>query len=636
MKSLHSLLFSRLLLPLLLAPMGTAAAQDNMAAADLYLRAQAGQVRAVIEIEIDHDWHLYHTEVGGDVDEYGDGYPAKPLVITPAGEGITWSEPRLPEPERHQDEQIDNWANIHHGTIYVYLSGELEEGAQLPEIEIEVDGLTCSEKSGTCIPYNEVLEVEGEGSDALFADFPKDLVPGAASGTGAGGSNATPDVPELNPDVDYAAVTFQEYSTRSEEKSHGLGIWLLLAFIAGMILNVMPCVLPVVSIKVLSFVQQAGESRSRILGLGLSFAAGIMVVFLALAGLGAFAGQGWGEQFQSPTFLIVMIGVVFAFALSMFDVFELGVPRGVSALAGRAPREGMVDAFFKGIMATVLATPCSGPFLGSTLAWALAQPPLTIFLIFTMIGLGMATPYVILTANPGFLKLVPKPGPWMVTFKHCMGFLLLFTIVYLMISLHQDYLLFTVTFLVFVAMGCWIWGRFANFDQKIAARLATLGIVVFVVFGGARIAFVDFRGLFAGVEGGGDHIAWEDFDPVKLEAYHEEGRSVFVDFTADWCPNCKYNERFVFEAKPVRELIEARDVVCMRADLTHDNPRTDMMERLRDKLGSRSIPFLAVFPGNEPHRPFVRHDIVTEAQMIEIFEALPEPEKLGKSSGSSG
>jgi thiol:disulfide interchange protein DsbD len=158
----------------------------------------------------------------------------------------------------------------------------------------------------------------------------------------------------------------------------------------------------------------------------------------------------------------------------------------------------MVDAYFKGMMATILATPCSGPFLGSTLAWALTQPATVVFLIFLFVGLGMAAPYTLLTANPALLRFVPKPGPWMQTFKHLMGFLLMGTVVFLMVSLKQDLHVFTVSFLVFVGLACWLWGRYATFDQTAIKRLGTLVSTLGVLVVGAWLSFVTMREFFAG------------------------------------------------------------------------------------------------------------------------------------------
>lgn len=525
-------------------------------------------------------------------------------------------------PEGEQDSKVNATVLRRDGAFAYELT--VLPGAEISTTvyDIKIRSQICNDISGTCyfpetdtrrieINILSVPDVTGGGS-------------GSPNAVKANNDAAATTVYDSEADIDYASIDFPAYSPRTVLPTHGLLGWMLLAFVAGMLLNVMPCVLPVVSIKVLSFVQQAGESRRRVLALGTAFAIGMMAVFMALALLAILFGLGWGEQFQSQTFMIVMIAVVFAFALSLFGVFELGVPGKIGVLAGGAPREGIVDAFLKGIMATVLATPCSGPFLGSTLTWTLGQPPMTVLLVFGMLGLGMALPYVILTANPALLKLLPRPGAWMETFKHVMGFLLLATAVYLMISLDQKLLLFTVAFLLFVAMACGIWGRFSPRASTRTGRTAILTLSAAVLVLGAHLSFVGFRGLFGASSNKANRPAWERFDTVRLSKYHEEKRSVLVDFMADWCANCKFNEIRVFHSPEIRRLMRSKNVVLMKADLTREGPRTDMLRRFMNHLGARSVPFLAVFPGDQPMRPYTRYDLLGKNDMRDILNGLPD------------
>jgi len=624
-KALHWVLT----LALLLVGAGPGAAQgfgfgaSDYAETELFARVDGDRVKLVFQVSIDDHWHLYHDDLGPE-DAVG-----KPTIVTIDAAGATFGPVRFPEPKRYAQDGLgtggrDTWIYGHEGEIALYAVGTLDDVASfdLADLTATLDGLTC-EESGSCVPYRQELEVSGPGPDTLFANFPSDLSAEVET------TVDTAPIAELpagvSGNVDYDAVTFPDYRPREgvgdagAPVERGLLVWLLLAFVAGAILNVMPCVLPVISIKVLSFVQQAGEDKRRVLHLGLSFATGILVVFWALAIAAIVAGQSWGQQFQSETFLISTIAVVFAFSLSMFGVYELGVPAGVGALAGMR-REGLVDAFFKGMLATLLATPCSGPFLGSTLTWALKQPPLVIFAIFTALGLGMAVPYVILTAQPRLLKKLPKPGPWMDTFKQAMGFVLLATILYLMISLRQDLLLFAVTFLVFVALGCWWYGRFATFEKTTPHRMAHLAVALLIAAGGARFAFVEFPGVFENESEG-----WVAFEPDAFQRHLDEGRPVFVDFTADWCVNCKVNEKFVFDSEAVREVMRERGVIAMKADTTQSTPYTAMLARFMEQLGGRSIPFLAVFDPNRPEEPIIKHSIVTQEMMIEVFASLPKP-----------
>lgn len=639
---------------------------------ELFTRADGGLVRALLVIDVEDDWHLFHEDMG-----HPDA-AAQPTTLDWRGAGITWGQARWPEPDYLDQSDIMGagvYALGHHGRIEVAIVGRLDEGARAEDASVGVAGQTCLD-DGQCIPIRGLtVRSSGAGSDERFATFPADLEapadPGAAGdpsggdesgvpGDGSGDAGTSGDLEStVDPTGDPAAgsgggasgnagsVTGDSSSSKipeskviarlgrtyeprergigaSEEgggEERGLAMWMLLAFVAGMILNIMPCVLPVVSIKVLSFVNQAGESRGRIFALGSMFSFGILAVFLVLGALAAFAGKNWGSQFQSVEFLVVMIAVVFAFSLSLFGLFELGVPQAVGQMAGQQQRrEGLVGAFSMGILSTLLATPCSGPFLGSTLAWAVTQPTSVILAIFGMAGVGMAFPYAILTSNPAFLKFVPKPGPWMETFKHLMGFLLLFTVLFLMASVPEKDMLYLLTFLVFVGLGCWIWGHFATFDQKPGRRLVTVGWVVLAFLGGGFLSFRTLPAFFAEEE------IWEPFDMDRLVAYQDEGRNVFVDFTADWCLTCKTNEKVVYEAEDTLALFDQKGVAVMKADETNiDDLNVQWIMALRNHLGSQSIPFSAVFPGNDPSRPMIFRDLVTPEGFRAALEALPDP-----------
>ncbi len=612
------------------SPFGGGGAKAEASAA---AREEGGEVQVAIEIDIQPHWHLYHFHKGNP-----DGVGLE-MKVRFKSEGIQFGEVRAPEPEVLEQPGVgpggsDVWIYGHEGTIVLHSIGKLEGGTSFSAeaIEISISGLTC-EDGGECIPFRETITAQpvSASNEALFAAFPSDLslefegpaplaadqqVSGSAAGsTAAASHSAGPHPRDL--DVDYGAWTPPPFEIQ-ESESKSIWMYLLLAFVAGAILNVMPCVLPVISIKVLSFVNQAGESKARVFQLGLAFAAGIVVVFWGLAIFAITAGAGWGQQFQSTTFLIVMIGLVFAFAMSMFGVFEIGVPSQVGQMAS-GNREGLGDAFFKGMLATALATPCSGPFLGSTLVWALAQSNMTIFAIFTALGLGMALPYVFLTANPKLLKKLPKPGAWMETFKQAMGFVLVATVLFLMRSLDTDYLMFTLLFLVFVALGCWWYGRFATWDKPAGVRLRHLAAGLAMAGAGAWLSF----GV-APNTGSKGSVDWVHFTPDGFEQALASGRNVFVDFTADWCVNCKTNKTFVYESDVVAALFREKNVLVLEADETDGSEYTSMLEGLRSKLGSKSIPFMAIFSADDPYKPVVAHSIVGRGQMVEMLEALPD------------
>jgi len=306
-----------------------------------------------------------------------------------------------------------------------------------------------------------------------------------------------------------------------------LGTILALAFLAGLILNVMPCVLPVIGLKVMSFVHQAGGSRREILTLNLWFSLGLLTVFWILAAAAVRANLSWAEHFGSARFMVSMIGVVFAFALSFLGVWEIPIPGfvGSGKMQGVASREGALGAFSKGVLSTILATPCAGPLMVPAVSWAILQPPGLTLLAFTCIGLGMATPYLLIGAFPSLVSFLPKPGQWMDTFKQLMGFLLLGAVVFLFASIEQKYTIATLTLLLGIGLGCWWLGRTPiteSLGRRLWAWAGCFGII-------ALAAVIGFIGLVPRHE-----LEWIPYSRATLDQQLAEGRTVLVDFTAHW------------------------------------------------------------------------------------------------------
>ena len=277
-------------------------------------------------------------------------------------------------------------------------------------------------------------------------------------------------------------------------------LWMQLgfAFLGGIILNLMPCVLPVISLKILAFLEQAGESRGRVFALNVWYSLGLLSVFAVLAVLAATAGLAWGEQFTLPWFKVAMTGLVFAMALSFLGTWEIPIPGfvGVGGANRLQAQEGPSGAFFKGVFTTILATPCSGPFLGPVFGYLLRQPPHMAYWIFGAVGLGMAFPYLVLGAVPELLRFLPKPGRWMETVQQLMGFLLLATVVYLFTTLSAAYFIPTLALLVGLWFACW-WIRPHPAHRR--ARLASGGLAG-RSGGGGFGGTVRLHGALSGVE----------------------------------------------------------------------------------------------------------------------------------------
>ena len=309
-----------------------------------------------------------------------------------------------------------------------------------------------------------------------------------------------------------------------------LALYLSMAFLAGLILNAMPCVLPVIGLKIMTFVQQAGEARGRILMLNLIFSLGLLTVFWILATLSAFFGFGWGDWLtKSMSGSIIITAVVFAFGLSMLGVWELPIPgmSGSSTLSKVSEEEGPLGAFFLGILTTILATPCTGPMLIPAITFTSGQPPWICYLIFTTIGLGMALPYILVGFFPSLISWLPRPGAWMNTFKQITGFILMATVVFLMSSFsgepRNEYLVAMLTLLLLIAFGCWWIGR-TSLAAETPDKLKAWGTALTIIGVGAYLSFT-----YLGAPP--YELDWQQYSKAKLGELVAENRIVFIDFT---------------------------------------------------------------------------------------------------------
>lgn len=326
----------------------------------------------------------------------------------------------------------------------------------------------------------------------------------------------------------------EEFARMGEFAGYPVAAVLGFAFLAGLILNVMPCVLPVIGIKILSFVQQAGQNPRRVLMLNLVFSLGIIAVFLLLATLASFPQVlglkeklGWGGLFENQPFVITMVAVIFAFGLSFVGVWEVPIPGFVaSAGTGKAAKsEGYVGAFLKGVLTTLLATPCSGPLLIPAVTWATAQPPALTFLVFFALGLGLAFPFIVIGFRPGLVKWLPKPGEWMETFKQWMGFVLLGGAIFFFGAVKAKYQIPVLTMLLFVAVTCWLYGRISFIDTA-AVRLKKKAVALGVFAIGIWFSFFVLIPQ--------NELQWQPFTLASRDEFIDKGAVVFVDFTADW------------------------------------------------------------------------------------------------------
>jgi thiol:disulfide interchange protein len=366
----------------------------------------------------------------------------------------------------------------------------------------------------------------------------------------------------------------------------------------------------VIGLKVMSFVEQSGKNRGHAFMLNVWFAAGIISVFLVLGLLAATIGLKWGGQNGTTSFNVTIAAVVFAMALSLLGVWEIPIPGffGSGSVQSAASKEGPLGAFLKGIVTTILATPCTAPLMAAAIAWAVAQPVVTNLAVFASVGLGMASPYLLIGVYPELLRFLPKPGAWMETFKQISGFVLLGTVIFILSYIEQPAVVPTILLLLGIAVACWVVAR-TPLTAEIGARLKAWAwaAAVLLMFGGGSTLM--YRLATAPTD-----TTWQPFSLERLnQVAVKEGRTVLVDFSAEWCINCKFFERTVLHTTPVKQAIKNSDVVTMYGDFTHYPPE---IARTIEALGANGVPVIAIFPGGEPYKPIVFQGGYTKGNII--------------------
>ena len=376
----------------------------------------------------------------------------------------------------------------------------------------------------------------------------------------------------------------------SAQSATSFGATLLLALLGGLILNLMPCVFPVLGIKILGFVNQAGSERKKVILHGLTFTLGVVLSFWVLVAILTIlktggAQLGWGFQLQSAAFVFSLAAVMLVFALNLSGVFEFGL--SATSVGGNLQMQsGFMGSFFTGILATMVATPCSAPFLAPALGAALTMSTVESFTVFTAVALGLSAPYLLLSIFPAAIRVLPKPGAWMETFKQFMAFPLYATVAYLVWVLagqvNEAGLLSSLIGLVLVAMAVWIYGRYSQRKARVATVLTSL-----VLLGG----------LWTGwpLAPAASEIKWTPWSTQTIEQLRSEGRIVYVDFTARWCATCQANKKVVFHSNDVLKLFRDKNIATVRGDWTNRDP---LISQELAKYSRSAVPFNLVWlPG---------------------------------------
>ncbi len=460
--------------------------------------------------------------------------------------------PKVPFGYKRENLYFDQKTNTLYGKIDIEWDGEYQE----PEVPLPADGKFTT-------PYDlEFLYNHPDSNEFSVISLKTDNFSAASATLDQFYNN-------LQKYDAKKAGSFKNIETQVEGSFFYFAI---LAFIGGLILNLMPCVLPVISIKLFGLIKHQNLPRSALLKHNFAYTLGVLSTFMGLAGVVAaikLSGEqvGWGFQLQSPAFILVMMVILFVMSLNLFGLFEFATPGGKS-LGSKQTEEGFTGDFFSGILTTILSTPCSAPFLGTALTFAFTTNTFTIFAIFFFVGIGLAFPFVMTALYPKLLHLLPKPGMWMEKLKYFLGLSLIITVIWLydvfqtlvdMASLNWKlHLLFASIFFV------------AFFYKKVTSKIYWVGLIALLPFYLfiANIQGLELKPAHAEVSSSAEKSKWMPWSESKLSELKNEGKLVFMDFTAEWCLTCKVNKKLVLETDDFEKLAEAKGMTLVRADWT--------------------------------------------------------------------
>ena len=592
---------------------------NNMPPPEAGLRYSLGTLNkessVTVEITIPDNWHV-NANIAAD--EF-----LKPSSIEISAKGIHFGEPKWPEPIKEYSEALDLENLVFKGYFQIKLPVE--------SVDADYDTLTTQATfhyqacdNSICLAPSSVTFGVGP------IGFNKKSNTASAVGNGSNlKKNGDSEQGNDEGSSGNASETLPDNAT-NEGNSAGTLVLLLSALLGGLILNLMPCVLPVLSLKLFSLIKQAGESRKRLLMLGSATTVGILASFWLLAGIVAAVkagggNAGWGMQFQSAGFIAFMVVILSAFAMSFFGVFEIWLPGSATTKMDSAgSKQGLAGAFFTGALLVLLSTPCSAPFLGTAMGFAFTASTPVLLLFFTAAGIGLALPYMLVSAFPSVLKIFPKPGAWMVTLQKVMGVLLLGTVAWLLWVVHEQagnygVAVFAVIAFLSVILSFAI-GKIAPpgvaFIREVAAVVGSIVLLAAFWFAFASPkyeaevnAIFDTRAAQLITEDG-----WYRYTPELIENFAKTGRTVFIDATADWCLTCKANEAAVLNREDFKHAMDSLNIARVKADWTRETPEVNALLK---SMGKSGVPAYAIYPAGDASKQIVLPELLTTNAIVE-------------------
>ena len=592
---------------------------NNMPPPEAGMAYSAGALQkgsnVTVEIVVPDNWHV-NANIAAD--EF-----LKPSSIEVSAKGIHFGEPKWPEPIKEYSEALDLENLVFKGHFQIILPVE--------SVDNDYDSLTTQATFHYQACDNSICLAPSQITFGLGPiGFTKQIKTGvkkndeSAITNNAGNSgNTTENTPNAAGSVPNAAGNETGSSTSTF-------ILLLSALLGGLILNLMPCVLPVLSLKLFSLMKQARESRGRLMVLGATTTAGILASFWTLAAIVAAVkagggNAGWGMQFQSAGFIAFMVVILSAFAMSFFGVFEIWLPGSATTKMDSAGRkQGIAGAFFTGALLVLLSTPCSAPFLGTAMGFAFTASTPVLFLFFTAAGIGLALPYMLVSAFPKVLKVFPKPGAWMVTLQKIMGVLLLATVVWLLWVVHEQAGNFGVGIFATISLLSFVMsfaiGRIAPpgvaFSREVIAIGGSIVILFVIWFALASPKYEDevnarFKARLVQLV---TEDGWYRYTPELIEDFAKAGRTVFIDVTADWCLTCKANEAAVLNREDFKRAMDSLNVALVKADWTRETPEVNALLK---SMGKSGVPAYAIYPTGDKSKQIVLPELLTTSAIVE-------------------
>ena len=547
------------------------------------------------------------------------------------------------DPKIHPEPVFDNLLVEEHSiSVSWYAPLRLAQDIEVSSLEIKgkVNAQACNDSG--CLPPKDHPFVAKLGKSPVKLPKVKSLDPGKITpptvdttkpnNETVESGNANPPSPiktEPSPEENNAAPPLPSGQSRTDydvgklapqlkgNESSSLPLMIGFAILAGFILNFMPCVLPVIGLKLLSFLEQGGKNPRRVLMLNLWYSLGILSVFWILAGIAIVLRLwfgttfGWGQQFSYDGFNIALISIVFVMALSFLGVWEIPIPgfAGSRNAQQLAAKEGALGAFIKGTITTLLATPCSGPFLGTAVGFALGSTPEITLTIFTFMGLGMAAPYIFIGFQPNLMRFLPKPGAWMDTFKQIMGFVLIGTVLWLMLPVDAHLLMPTLILLAGLSAACWWIGRtpaYAERSQKLWAW-------------GQASLFTALIGWFAfAMPQVTDPLPWRKFTMGQFVNDVNANKTVLVEFTAEWCATCKVLKAANLDRSKTKATVSSNNVIVYEVDI--DRISDEEREFFTKMQPSGGVPLVAIFPAGKKYEPISFGNGYTQSQILEALK----------------